>query len=61
MLMWTKTAHTRVDDLPIGSKVAVWRSQLRGRSTKKKSGYVLGRLVANRQGGQSPAEASCRF
>ena len=40
-----KTAHTRVDDLPIGSKVAVWRSQLRGRSTKKKGGYVLGRLV----------------
>ena len=41
-----KTAHTRVDDLPIGSKVAVCRSQLRGRSTKKKGGYVLGRLVA---------------
>ena len=42
-----KTARTRVDDLPIGSKVAVWRSQLRGRSTKKKKGgYVLGRLVA---------------
>ena len=68
-----KTAHTRVDDLPIGSKVAVWRSQLRGRSAKKKGGYVLGRLVAwgwklwmdpngvaNRQGGHSPAEASCR-
>ena len=36
-----KTAHTKVDDLPPGAKVAVWRSQLRGRSTKKRGGYVI--------------------
>ena len=40
-----KTAHTKVDDLPPGAKVAVWRSQLRGRSAKKRGGYVIGRLV----------------
>lgn len=40
-----KTAHMRVDDIPIGGKVAVWREQLRGKSTKKRGGYVIGRLI----------------
>ena len=41
-----KTAHMRVDDITPGAKVAVWRSQLRGRSTKKRGGYVIGKLIA---------------
>ena len=40
-----KTAHMRVDDITPGAKVAVWREQLRGRSSKKKGGYVIGRLI----------------
>ena len=41
-----KTAHMRVDDITPGAKVAVWRSQLHGRSTKKRGGYVIGKLIA---------------
>eukprot|EP00435_Cladocopium_sp_Y103_P068491 s386_g31.t1 len=41
-----KTAHMRVDDISPGAKVAVWRAQLRGRSTKKRGGYVIGKLIA---------------
>ena len=40
-----KTAHMKVDDITPGAKVAVWRSQLRGKSTKKRGGYVIGRLI----------------
>lgn len=40
-----KTAHMKVDDVPIGGKVAVWRKQLRGKSTKKRGGCVIGRLI----------------
>ena len=40
-----KTAHMKVDDIPIGGKVAVSRKQLRGKSAKKRGGCVIGRLI----------------
>ena len=40
-----KTAYMRMDDISPEAKVAVWREQLRGRSTKKKGRDVIRRLI----------------